>query len=351
VASDAFIPPPFHPRRPELVAPVRCDPLGLQGPRLSTARGSSWRRTSQGFYVPADVDGGVPEQRIVEAAAVLPAVGAVTGWAALRWLGALWFDGRARDGSSERAVCLATDKVRVPSNAELSEERLPLKYLIEVDGLMVVLPVWAVAFEMRYAPTEREAAVAFDMAAFHDLVSIEEYDEVVAELPGWTGIPRMRKARSLLSENSWSPWEARMSHIWQIDAELPPPLANRPIFDRNGQHLITPDLLDPRAGLVGEYDGGLHATGSQRLRDRDRHEIYRRLGLEVVVMMKGDAGVRSAVAVRILEARSRARFEPERTRTWTVEPPDWWTPTATVAQRRALDDVQRRRLLAHRAAA
>lgn len=330
---------------------MRCDPRGRQGPRLSTARGSSWRRTSQGFYVPADVDGSVPEQRTVEAAAVLPAVGAVTGWAALRWLGGLWFDGRTPDGSTERAVCLATDKVRVPSNAELSEERLPLKYLIETDGLMVVLPVWALAYEMRYAPSEREAAVAFDMAAFHDLVNLAEYDEVVAELPGWTGIPRMRKARPLLDENSWSPWETRMSHIWQIDAALPKPLANRPIFDRNGRHLITPDLLDPAAGLVGEYDGGLHATGSQRVRDRDRHEIFRSLGLEVVVMMSGDAGSRATVATRINEARSRARFEPEKARSWTIEPPEWWMPTTTVAQRRALDDVQRRRLLAHRAAA
>jgi hypothetical protein len=37
--------------------------------------------------VPADAEQ-TTEQRIVEAAAVLPAYGGVTGWAALRWLGA-----------------------------------------------------------------------------------------------------------------------------------------------------------------------------------------------------------------------------------------------------------------------
>lgn len=351
MASEGFVPPPFHPNRPGLVAPVRCDRTGLHGPKLSTARGPKWRRTSQGLYVPSDVDGSRPEQRIVEAAAVLPSIGVVTGWAALRWLGAHWFDGRTPDGESELPVCLATDNIKKPANAALSEERLPLKHIVEVDGLMVAVPVWALAFEMRYASSEREAAVAFAMAAYADLVNIDEYDEIVAELSGWTGIPQMRKARPLLSENSWSPWEVRMSHIWQIDAELEKPLANQPLFDRAGRHIITPDLFDPVAGVAGEYNGVVHATGEQRLRDRDRAEVYRRHGLEVVVMMQGDSANRSAVAARILQARSRARFEPEGTRSWTLQPPPWWVPTLTVAQRRALTHEQRSRLLLHRNAA
>ena len=43
--------------------------------------GPRYRRTSHGLYLPVDIDGSVPEQRIVEAAAVLPAYGGVTGWA------------------------------------------------------------------------------------------------------------------------------------------------------------------------------------------------------------------------------------------------------------------------------
>jgi hypothetical protein len=38
------------------------------------------------------------EQRIVEASYLLPADGAVTGWAVLRWLGGRWFEGGAADG-------------------------------------------------------------------------------------------------------------------------------------------------------------------------------------------------------------------------------------------------------------
>lgn len=139
-----------------------------------------------------------------------------------------------------------------------------------------------------------------------------------------------------------------MDHIWELDAGLSKPLANRPIFDRQGQHIATPDLFDPVAGVAGEYNGAGHATGTQRRIDRDRAEKYSQHGIEVVVMMQGDSANRGVVASRIFQARARARFEPEATRSWTIEPPPWWIPTFTVAQRRALDEEQRVRLLRHR---
>ena len=46
------------------------------------------------------------EQRIVEAAGHLPPGGMVTGWAALRLLRGGFFDGVARDGSTEFPVTL-----------------------------------------------------------------------------------------------------------------------------------------------------------------------------------------------------------------------------------------------------
>src|SRR5690349_217601 len=96
---------PFHPNRPGLVRPVRVDKKGAHGPTPKEARGTRWRRVSRGLYVPATVERTV-EQRIVEAAAVLPSGAAVTGWAALRWQGAHWFDG-VRSGE-ELPVVLAS---------------------------------------------------------------------------------------------------------------------------------------------------------------------------------------------------------------------------------------------------
>ncbi len=330
-----------------LVPPVRVDPCGIAGPTRMQARGRAWRRTSRGMYVPSAVDGDVPEQRIAEAAAVLPSFGGVTGWAGLRWEGGIWFDGLAPDGRERLPVTLATgySDVRSQSGIEISQERLGLPDITVRHGLRVTHAVRSVCFEMRYAASKREAAVHLDMAAYSDLVSIEEVAVYALAHSGSTGIPQCRDALGLADENSWSPWETRMRQVWVLDAGFPRPLCNVPVFDRFGQHIGTPDLLDPVAGVVGEYDGALHLESSQRRRDRSREEAFRRVGLEYFTMMRGDSLNRETMARRMDEARRRALFRPESSRDWTLELPHWWIPTMTVDQRRNLDPVQRERLL------
>ena len=53
---------------------------------------------------------------------------------------------------------------------------------------------------------------------------------------------------------------------------------------------------------------------------------------------------------RLVEAVRRARAQRD-PRQWTIEPPGWWTPTDTVARRRALADWERKRYLRYRRAA
>src|SRR5262245_65964397 len=101
-------PDPPHPLHPEVVLPVRRDRNGTTGPTKAQAAGPFWRASSHGLHVPAGVDATVPEQRIVEAAAVLPPYGGVTGWAALRWGGATWFDGRTVHGAPRPVVLACT---------------------------------------------------------------------------------------------------------------------------------------------------------------------------------------------------------------------------------------------------
>ncbi|MEO5852278.1 MAG: hypothetical protein ABIQ15_07175 [Nocardioides sp.] len=309
------------------------------------ARGPGWRRTSRGFYVPRDT-GDTAEQRIVEAGVVLPAYGGVTGWASLRWQGGAWFDGRRPDGTTLLVpLAIGNSKVRVQESFALSAERLLPRDILVVDGLRVTEPVRSVCFEARYAVGVRDAVTWLDMAAYSDLCSVAECVAYAGYLNGWTGVPRLRQALPLVEENSWSPLETRARLVWVLDAGLAPPLCNAPIFDRAGRHLLTPDLLDVEAGLVGEYDGSLHLEGRQRRRDRDRLEIYRSLGLEVVTIFSGDLVDRDRLASRILAAYRRCLREPESRRAWTTRLPAWWIRTDTVAHRRALDDDQRARLL------
>jgi hypothetical protein len=351
VRKPHFEPEPFHPNRPGLVAPVPLDPTGRAGPTRGQAKGGHWRRTSQGLYVPSSVDADCVEQRIVEAAAVLPETSGVTGWAGLRWMRGHWFDGLAEGGRRVRPVWLATgvSDVRRQSGIEPSAERLNPLELMTVDAVAVTIPQRSLCFEMRYAPTLRLAVVAIDMAAYSNLVSIWEMVLYVVGYSGSTGIPQCREAIALADENSWSPMETLMRLVWTIDAGLPRPLCNVPVFDLHGCHVGTPDLFDPQAGVVGEYDGSLHLRGAQRARDVRREEAFRSLGLEYVTMLAADASNPADFVHRLHSTYGRAKWLSPAERSWTLELPEWWIPTATVAQRRALDDHQRARLLRRRA--
>lgn len=348
------MPVAFEPPRGvrDTVSPVRVDPTGRRGPTRGQARSAAWRRSSQGLYVPSEVDRHRPEQRIVEAAALVPAYGGLTGWAALRWLGGRWFGGLETDGKTPRDVEIATiDWIRAQPGMRPVEERLAPDDLTVGDGLRMTTVPRSVCFEMRYARNLRWAVVAMDMAAASDLCSIAEAAGYASGLQGWIGIPQCRAALALADENSWSPYEPIMRMVWMLDAGLPRPLCNQPVFDLDGRHVATPDLLDVEAGVAGEYDGGVHLTAARRADDLVRESKLRDLGLECFTMVSRDlADPFSTVVPRMLAARERAAGHPERRRRWTIEPPAWWRPTVTVEQRRALSPEDRDRLLRYRVA-
>ena len=338
--------PAFHERRPHLVEPVRVDPAGVHGPPRGRARGPDWRTTSRGLVVPVSVER-TPEQRIVEAAALLREGEAVTGWAALHWEGGTWFDGTV-DGSRPRDVPLVTSReVVTQAGLSLSQEFLAPYDIRVVDGLPITSRARSVVFEMRYAAGLGAAVEALDMACFSDLVSITEVAELIAALGPVTGIQRARDALVEADENSWSPRESAMRGLWTRQAGLTRPLCNAPVFDLDGQHLGTADLIDPVLGLAGEYNGLIHVTSTRIAKDLRREAAFREVGIEPVTMVASDWRDTDDFTRRLLQARDRvlARTAPRR---WTLDPPGWWTPTATVAQRRALDARQRERFLGYR---
>jgi hypothetical protein len=327
--------------------PRRADPGGRSGPTRSEARGPGWRSAGWGLFVPTAAPTSV-EQRIAEAAARLPSFGGVTGWAALRWMGGVWFDGLADGGRTQLPVDLVTadSSIRSVRGVRVSEERLAPTELTAYAGLVVTTPARSLFFEMRHARSRSAAVIAADMAAYSDLVSRDEAVTIAFANPGWDGIGQMREAVvDDMDENSWSPAEVVMRQLWSGVAGMPRPLCNRPVFDLAGRHIGTPDLLDPVAGVAGEYDSALHLEGAQRARDVRREGMFRGAGLEYVTMLTADLRRPDAFMTRLRQAYSRAARLPVADRAWTVELPHWWVPTFTVAQRRALDDNQRHRYL------
>ncbi len=280
---------------------------------------------------------------------MLPGVGGVTGWAALRWAGGSWFSGESATGEAVD-VCLATGgaDVRPQAGIAISAESLGPDELTEIEGVPLTTAVRSVAFEMRHASRVRDAVVVADMAAYDDLVSLAELSAYLeSELPR-TGIIQAREAVSLARENAWSPQEVATRLFWEVQLGLPQLLCNVPVFDVSGRHLLTPDLLEVEAGVVVDYNGELHLDPARRRADRNREELLRDIGLELVEVVAKDLAEPTTLEARMTRARAVGLARASSLRRWTVEQPGWWTDTSTVEARRALSPYDRQRLLAYR---
>lgn len=335
---------PTCPRPSRLVRPVRPDPHGLTGPTPGQARGPAWRSTSRGWYVPADTPADLPEQRIIEQAVRLPDDGAITGWAALRLHGARFFDGLAPDGSSRIAVPLAvgpSSKIRGDDRVRPSREPLPPEAVVIRQGVPCTEVRRALFDEMRRRRDVREAVVAMDMAAAALLVSVRQMQEFWAAHRSWRRATLAGDALRLASEHSRSPQESRLRLVWTLDARLPAPRVNQPIWDRDGRLLGIADLLDVEAGLVGEFDGADHRAAARHTSDLARQERLERCGLVVARFTGIDLLDPATVAARIRFQRGRAQFLPPTERAWTVTPPQGWRGTQSLDEYLAEEAVLR----------
>lgn len=310
--------------RPDgLVRPVPVDPTGRKGPTRGQAAGPRWRQTSWRQYVPREVDDAVVEQRILEQSARICRYGAVTAWASLRWRGAHYFEGTGYDGA-RLGVPLIGDKLRSDDRVVLTQEQLAPSEFTIVDGVPCTTVQRALFDELRRHASYREAVVAAEMTFAARLISVRLMRDYVTERSAWTGVPHVRKVLALAGEHSRSPQESRMRLVWMLDAGFPPPVCNQPLFDLRGNFLGIPDLFDPEAGVIGEYQGADHKDGQRHRRDVAREELFRDHGLEVFEIVGGDLRNRAGAAARMANARARARFLAPESRAWTLEPPAWY---------------------------
>jgi hypothetical protein len=282
------------------------------------------------MYVPSSVDSNVVEQRILEQGSRIPAYGAVTGWAALRWHGARYFDGSGYDGEPLRVPLILHDGIRPDPRFTQTESQLACTERVVVDGLPVTTVQRALFDEVRRTRNVRESSVAISMTAAARLISVRLFARYVAQRNAWEGVPHARLATALARDDCRSPQEHRMVMVWELDAGLDPPLCNREVFDLDGRLIGVPDLLDVEAGLVGEYQGEDHKDGARHRKDVEREECFRDHGLEYFELVGGDIARRHVAVNRMLSARRRAKFLPPESRAWTLEPPPWRSRPETV---------------------
>ncbi|QIK65231.1 hypothetical protein G7072_01760 [Nocardioides sp. HDW12B] len=279
--------------------------------------------------MPSDVDGTRPEQRAIEALSARAPGAALTGWAALYFHGAAFFDGVRRDGSA-RPVAVAVGPGtgrRVHQGSLLSYEKLPDADVEEVEDVRVTSPVRALFDELRCPPHARELVVAADMALAAGLDILGEVRRMTQSRSSWRRASWVATALEHVSERSRSPQETRLRLIWTLDAALPAPLVNQPVFTLDGDLVCIADLFDEEAGLVAEYDGAEHRHAGRHARDVARYERVREVGLEHTSVTGPDIDNRRLVVRRLRAGRDRSAFLPEGARRWTLaEPPGWVAP-------------------------
>jgi hypothetical protein len=307
----------FHPCCPRptgLVRPVRIDPDGVTGPRRGTAAGPRWRTSSHGLVVPADVPLTV-EQRILEAAVRLPVGGMVTGWAALRLAGSMWFDGVGADGRTPLPVpVLLPHASRIRGPGVLVERtRGALPGQVERHGIPCVPSEVALLHELRRSDTRRLAGVMVDMALAARVVDLDVLRDLAASRrhPDSATYALQRACGECRS-----PKESEMLQVWEGDLGLPRPLMNREVLDLSGTVIAVVDLLEEESGTGGEYNGAAHRSRERQRRDESRTDALRRVGLEIFVLVAGDS--ERVWRDRMLSARERALWLPQDQRRWRV---------------------------------
>ena len=322
-------------RPDDLVRAVRAGRAGRVDADLTwdEANGGRYERLGSGLYVPVERPR-VPEQRVLDAAARLPADGSrglVTSWGSLRWRGARYFDGIEPYGDEQVPVELAvrgTTSMRPRPGVLIGRRFVGARELEVVDGLPVASPQRGLLDEIARRGDLWAAVQAVDMAAAARLISVWLFATFVGACNSRSGAPLARHACSLAVDESRSPRETWMRLVWVLLALLPQPLVNRPVWDLDGRLLGVPDLFDVEAGLVGEYSGEIHKRRDQHRRDVTREDRFRDHGLEYVEVVAGDS--RRVAAARIVAARARAKFLPPESCAWTLTPPAWAEVTETL---------------------
>ncbi len=303
--------------------------------RSAVALRSDVRRAARGVYVGADGDPSDVDLRIAVAGTGLGDGVVVGGWAAAHLL-----EHRARPAGDDLTVFSGVRPgmdpwewlpepvlLCAPRRARVTRREGTRVFRSDLDdderGWLDGVPVTSparTAFDVARLWPEVAAVVALDRMLRLGLVDKASLGARARRRRGWRGIARFLRALELADGGAESPRETMMRLLW-CDAGLPRPSANVVVRDAAGAFVGRVDLLDRRAGVVGEYDGEHHADAARRRSDAVRQERLEELGLVVVRANDPDvatAAGRTALGTRLRRAYRRAeqRGVPRR---WRAE--------------------------------
>jgi hypothetical protein len=304
--------------RPQDLATLRTTGVSrgsLAGPGWTRVAPSMHRRTITGELSTT--------QRILDAAASLPDGGAIGGWAAAYPLGADWLDGRDDRTMATLPILLCVgERVcrRAPNGVVYSRAPLSNSEVISVRGVRLTHPVRTAFDGARRADSLEEAIVFLDILLAYGLIDKSAVERDLHRRSRWSGVRQVRQAVGSARVGIRSPWESRLRFLWHFDAGLPMPLINVPVFDPRGRLLGIPDLFDPEAGLVAEFDGAGHRDRGQHRKDNVREELFEEHNLTVVRADSLDLSRhRVETAARLRSGHRRATARNRSRDNWTLD--------------------------------
>lgn len=311
-------------RRPRSVAD-----LTASGTSRDVLRGPRWRRTSRGYYVPADTPDGqaLPTQRILEVVPLVGAVGAISGWAAAFVAGVDTLEGRDPWTMAHLPVdvVLRRDLGRMSTSRVLyHREWLPSNHVQVCAGVPVTSPSRAALDGARWAADLAEAVAFADACAHHTAIDPLLWRDFVGRHRA-RGIKQARRAADLVDRCARNGWESRLRVFVVEEARLPRPLVNVPVFDLDGRLLGMPDLLIEDAALVLEFDGADHRSRGRHREDNVREERFEGAGLIVVRADSLDLRHhRTQLRSRVRTGYERGLARDRNRDGWTATAPPWW---------------------------
>lgn len=163
---------------------------------------------------------------------------------------------------------------------------VPLKDIVEIDGLRVTTPVRTTSDFLRkkWRPYALSAA---DSMARAGLVTQEEVMEYEARLKGYRGIRQARSLALLIEPRCSSPGES-WTHLRMCDAGFPMPEPQWEVVDRDGNTRFL-DFAYPQLLIGVEFDGaGFHTAKFDQSHDAYRRRLLEALGFRLILAVYAD---------------------------------------------------------------
>lgn len=271
----------------------------------------------RGVRVLGDEPGDRRTVRIHAAWAKAPAGSVLAGWAAAAVHGVpeSFVDGTV-DGVKLRPVDLC-----VPESAgtydsrglRARKSRIPGEHVVEIGEFLVTNGPRTALDLARWTGAASRRLAMLDLAARFGLIDLASFASFLEPLGGLHGLAGVRELVPQVSAGAESIPESELRHQW-LAAGLPSPLVNQPVHDRYGHFVGRPDLLDPKSGLVGEYQGFWHRLDLAPGEDKARRARFEAMNLTVVEIWKDD---RDRVETLLLDGYERARSRDQRLDSWT----------------------------------